>query len=166
MFAQTPADPFPKPIPATEGVIRVNFVEFASLPDVDGEAARMMLLVNEPGTRRLFVNDMRGPLYSVSYDGKTVDAVLDINAPNWGVRVQSMGSERGFQSFAFHPQFNQAGTPRLRQVLHLHRHHEHDAAARLQPGTGGNETRTTRCCSSGPRRRPAPRPTTAARRAS
>jgi hypothetical protein len=29
--------------------------------DVGGKAARMMLLVDEPGTRRLFVNDMRGP---------------------------------------------------------------------------------------------------------
>jgi len=27
------------------------------------------------------------------------------------VPVQSMGRERGFQSFAFHPQFAQAGTP-------------------------------------------------------
>jgi hypothetical protein len=104
-------DPFPEPIPATEGAIKVNVTEFASLPDIDGVAARMMHLINEPGTRRLFVNDMRGPLYSVSYDGKTVTRYLDINAPNWSVPVQSMGRERGFQSFAFHPQFAQAGTP-------------------------------------------------------
>jgi hypothetical protein len=70
----------------------------------------MMLLVNEPGTKRLFVNDMRGPLYAVSYDGKTVTPYVDINASNWGVNVQSQGRERGFQSFAFHPQFNQPGT--------------------------------------------------------
>ena len=29
---------------------------------------------------------------------------------NWGVSVQSQGRERGFQSFAFHPQFGQPGT--------------------------------------------------------
>ena len=103
-------DPFPQPIAATDGVIRVNIAEFASLPDVGGEPARMMLLVNEPGTRRLFVNDMRGPLYGVSYDGKTVARYVDINETGWGVSVQSQGRERGFQSFAFHPQFNQAGT--------------------------------------------------------
>jgi len=103
-------DPFPQPINTTDGVIRVNIAEFASIPDMNGEPARMMLLVNEPGTRRLFVNDMRGPLYSVSYDGKTVTPYVDINASNWGVSVQSQGRERGFQSFAFHPQFNQAGT--------------------------------------------------------
>jgi hypothetical protein len=108
-FAQA-LDPFPQPIAATEGVIRVNIAEFASIPDMNGEPARMMLLVNEPGTRRLFVNDMRGPLYHVSYDGKTVTRYVDINAPDWGVSVQSQGRERGFQSFALHPQFNQAGT--------------------------------------------------------
>jgi hypothetical protein len=104
-------DPFPSPIAATEGVIRVNVREFASLPDIAGVAARMMNLVDEPATRRLFVNDMRGPLYSVSYDGKSVQLYLDINDPSWGVAVQSDGRERGFQSFTFHPQFGQAGTP-------------------------------------------------------
>ena len=103
-------DPFPQPINTTDGVIRVNIAEFASIPDVNGEPARMMLLVNEPGTRRLFVNDMRGPIYGVSYDGKTVTRYVDINAPEWRVSVQSQGRERGFQSFAFHPQFNQVGT--------------------------------------------------------
>ena len=109
--AQKPDDPFPQPIPAEEGAIRVNLIEFATLPDVGGEAARMMLLVDEPGTRRLFVNDMRGPLYTVSYDGKTVTPYLDVNAAMWGVPVQSMGRERGVQSFALHPRFAQAGTP-------------------------------------------------------
>ena len=108
-LAQT-IDPFPKPIADNGEPLRANLVEFASVPDVGGEAARMMLLVNEPGTRRLFVNDMRGPLYTVSYDGKTVTPYVDINASNWGVNVQSQGRERGFQSFAFHPQFNQPGT--------------------------------------------------------
>jgi hypothetical protein len=121
VFAQQPppaplppgqtTDPFPAPIAATDGVIRVGVREFASVPDIDGVAARMMNLVDEPGTKRLFVNDMRGPLYSVSYDGKAVSLYLDINAPAWGVSVQSMGRERGFQSFTFHPQFGQPGAP-------------------------------------------------------
>jgi len=103
-------DPFPAPIAASDGVIRVGVRELASLPDIAGVAARMMNLVNEPGTRRLFVNDMRGPLYSVSHDGKAVTLYVDINDAAWGVSVQSMGRERGFQSFAFHPQFAQPGT--------------------------------------------------------
>ena len=104
-------DPFPEPIEPTAGVIRVNAREFASLPDIDGVAARMMNLVDEPATRRLFANDMRGPIYSVTYDGRQVALYLDINAPAWGVAVQSGGRERGFQSFTFHPQFGQPGTP-------------------------------------------------------
>jgi hypothetical protein len=54
---------------------------------------------------------MRGLVYSVSYDGKAVRPYLDINAPDWGVGVQFGGTERGFQSFAFHPQFSQRGAP-------------------------------------------------------
>src|SRR5687768_6901978 len=111
LLAQKPDDPFPLPIPAEEGAIRVNLAEFASLPDIDGVPARMMLMVDEPGTRRLFVNDMRGPLYTVSYDGKSVTLFLDVNAASWGTPVQSMGRERGVQSFALHPQFAQRGTP-------------------------------------------------------
>src|SRR3989337_222852 len=92
-LAQTPTDPFPTPIPTTEGVIKVRSTEFASLPDVDGAAARLMLLVG----------DMRGLLYSVSYNGQTVTPYLDLRDPRWAVSVQSQGNERGFQSFAFHP---------------------------------------------------------------
>ena len=111
VFAQTPTDPFPTPINATD-VIKVNFVEFATLPDLGGPMpARPMLLVDEPGTRRLFVNDMRGPLYTISRDGKTVSVYLDINDPKWGMNINSQGNERGFQSFAFHPQFARQGTP-------------------------------------------------------
>ena len=109
--AQGTNDPFPLPIETAEGVIVVDFVEFAQLPDVDGAPARMMLLVDEPGTGRMFVNDMRGPLYSVGYGGEPVRQYLDINDPRWGIGVLSTGGERGFQSFAFHPQFGEPGSP-------------------------------------------------------
>jgi hypothetical protein len=52
-------DPFPDPI-TTDGGVTVGYQEFASLPDIDGVAARMMTLLDEPTTRRLFVNDQRG----------------------------------------------------------------------------------------------------------
>jgi glucose/arabinose dehydrogenase len=119
-FAQAaprPDDPFPQPIAATEGIVRVSYAEFATIPDVAGQPARMMLLAPEPGGRRLFVNAMQGPLFSISADpaanrsGQAAAATLyvDINDPKWGVPVQAQNNERGFQSFAFHPQFNQAG---------------------------------------------------------
>jgi hypothetical protein len=106
-----PIDPFPKPIPAAEGAVKVSFREFASLPDIDGEAARMMLLVDEPGTRRLFVSDMRGVLYSVSYDGSRVTPYLDLRASPWDLSILSVNFEQGLQSFAFHPQFTTRGAP-------------------------------------------------------
>jgi hypothetical protein len=112
VLGQVTQDPFPQPINTTDGVVKVNYTEFASLPDVnpqDVEAARMMMLIDEPATHRLFVNDMLGVLYTVSYDGKTVTPYLDLREPKWNIGVQSQGSERGFQSFAVHPQFNQRG---------------------------------------------------------
>ena len=108
---QTTDDPFSTPIPATEDVITVGVAEFASLPFVDGQAARMMRLVDEPGTGRLFVNDMRGLVYTVSYDGGTVTRYLDLTEPGWALDVEASRRERGFQSFAVHPQFGVSGAP-------------------------------------------------------
>jgi hypothetical protein len=109
--AQTPDDPFPTPLEATNGVIRLDYREFAVIPDVNGQAPRMNLLVDEPGSRRLFLNDMRGQLYAISYDGNTVAVYVDINDAKWGRAVHSGGRERGFQSFAFHPDFTRRGAP-------------------------------------------------------
>ena len=94
-----------------DDVVRVDYREFATLPDIDGVAARMMLLAQEPGTRNLFVNDMRGPLYRVSADGSNVTLFVNIDDPKWARDIQSQGRERGFQSFAFHPQYGERGTP-------------------------------------------------------
>lgn len=104
-------DPFPQPIARDEGVITVRLREFASLPDLGGETARLMTLVEEPVSRRLLVSDMRGVIYALSADGRSITPYLDLRDPKWSVFVQSMGRERGTQSFALHPQFAQAGTP-------------------------------------------------------
>jgi hypothetical protein len=140
--AQTTNDPFPEPIASVDGVIRVGYVEFASIPDLAGEAARMMLVTTEPGTRRLFVNDMRGPLYSISYDGRTVKQYLDVNAAAWKVGVQSMGNERGFQSFAFHPQFSQMGTRGFGKLYTLTDTTNTSPTPDFKPG-GGTRTHDT-----------------------
>ena len=123
-----PIDPFPKPIPATEGAIKVSFTEFASLPDIDGEAARMMLLIDEPGTRRLFVNDMRGILYSVSYDGKSVAPYLDLRIPQWSVNLLSVQLRAGHSELRVPSAVCDSGRPWLRQVLYVRRHQQHRAS--------------------------------------
>ena len=56
------AEPFRQAIISDQGIITVRLREFASLPDIDAIAARAMTLTEEPGTHRLFVSDMRGPL--------------------------------------------------------------------------------------------------------
>jgi len=114
VVAQPTNDPFPDPIPASEGVIVVGLEEFAALPDIDGAPARPMVLVDEPGSGRLFVNDMWGLVYSISYDGR-VTRYLDAREPRWGVAVETPARlarimEVGLQSFAFHPHFNEPGT--------------------------------------------------------
>jgi len=108
-FAQVTNDPFPTAIPATDRVISVKFTEFATIPDFNGAAPRIMTMQHEPGTQRFFASDMNGKLYAISSDGKTVTLYLDLTAADWKVSVQAQGNERGFQSFAFHPQFNQRG---------------------------------------------------------
>lgn len=108
---ETTNDPYADPIPAAEDAIGVQFVEFASLPDVAGAPARTMQMVDEPGTGRLFANDMVGMIYAISYDGEVVTPYLNVNAAKWKVSVQSSGNERGVQNFEFHPQFTDEGTP-------------------------------------------------------
>ena len=108
--AQVSNNPFPAPIEAQADIVTVDVVEFASLPDSGEEAARMMQLVDEPVTQRIFVNDMRGEIYSIPYDGSSVIEYIDIN--DWGVDVAyDLFREAGMQNFAFHPQFGQTGAP-------------------------------------------------------
>lgn len=105
-------NPFPEPIEAARDVISVSYVEFATIPaTADGEAPRMMHMLDEPQTQRLFVSTMRGMLYSLSYDGRSVTPYLDIGSSHWNIGVQFSSRERGLQSFAFHPQFGSKGMP-------------------------------------------------------
>src|SRR5690606_25562365 len=89
--AQT-TNPFAAPI-STANPIVVDVVDFAAVPDAADGAARMMLLVEEPVSGRLFVNDMRGPLYTVSGDGRSVTLYVDIDDARWGVGVEAGGRE-------------------------------------------------------------------------
>lgn len=105
-------EPFPTPIETGRDVVTVNFFDFARIPDAEnGQAPRLMFMTAEPGTERLFVSTMPGKLYAMDYGGQELVEYLDTNAANWSVRVQSAFSERGVQSFAFHPQFASAGAP-------------------------------------------------------
>ena len=109
---QTFRNPFPKHIAATDGSVTVRVVEFATLPIVDGYPALMTKMVDEPGAGRLFVNDLGGVLYSVSYDGGQVAPYLDLKDRRWKLNpTPVVERDWGFQSFAFHPQFAEVGVP-------------------------------------------------------
>ena len=160
-------DPFPTPIEATAGVIAVSFVEFATLPDVDGEAPRMMHFVDEPGTKRHRSSARCAACSTASATtARRVTPYLDINAPKWGVGVQSQGARARLPELRVPPAVQPSAarqatasstpTPTPPNI---------DAEARLRHRRR-NAARTTRCCSSGRRRIRRPRPTTAARRAS
>ncbi|MEQ1855110.1 MAG: PQQ-dependent sugar dehydrogenase [Longimicrobiales bacterium] len=111
LAAQTTNDPFPDPIGESWAPLVVDYTEFARIPGVGGGQPRMTNVTFDATTQRIFVNDMVGPITSISYDGRTVTQYVDTNDARWGYRVQSQGSERGLQSFAIHPQFGQQGTP-------------------------------------------------------
>jgi len=108
--AQITNAPFSTLIQAERGVIVVDVEEFASVPGIDGRPAHMNLLLDEPGTSRLFVNDVAGALYSLTYDGSQVSRYLDLRQSEWNVDVKYDGIERGFHSFAFHPDFAREGS--------------------------------------------------------
>ena len=119
----------------------------------------------EPGTRRMFVNDMHGALYTVSIDGKTVTPYLDHQDPRWNMPVQFQNFERGFQSFAFHPDFNRRGARGYGKI------YTYTDTSNVTPTPDwrcrrARRCRTMRCSSSGPRRIRRPPPTTATPRAS
>jgi hypothetical protein len=141
LLAQTTRDPFPSSIPV-EGALVVGVAELAAIPDADGQAARMMLLVDEPVTGRLFVNDMRGPLYTVSHDGRTVARYLDVDDPTWGVGVEAGGRERGFQSFALHPDFGRPGSAGFGRLYTWTDTRDNRTPADFRPGGGENSHHT------------------------
>lgn len=86
---------------------RAEVVDFARIPAVDGRAARVSELDVTPGGE-IYVVDQWGPMYFVSSDGESVTEYLDLR------KVRGVGltnnSEAGFQSAAFHPDFEKVGT--------------------------------------------------------
>ncbi len=88
--------------------VKAEVVDFAKIPDSSGQAARVSELDAMPGGR-IYVVDQRGPMYLVSADGEMVTPYLDL-AGVPGVDLAN-NSEAGFQSAAFHPDFEMVGEP-------------------------------------------------------
>ena len=108
-LAQTPgqqtSNPFPNAIP---GGAVVGVTDFVTLPNSPGTTAkaRMNSAAVAPDGR-FFVLDQRGPVYTVSAGSAT--QYLNLNA--LGLGLLNDNGERGGAQIAFHPQFDQPGTP-------------------------------------------------------
>lgn len=109
-------DRFRTPIPLSE--LAVGIENFATIPDSrNRQPPRLSVLTPDP-TGRLFVNDQRGPLYTMDSSGSSVSEYLDIR--DFGdLRIVST-SEAGFQSFAFHPDFASEGTDGFGRLYTIH----------------------------------------------
>ena len=118
-----------------KGSIVVDLETFAKLPNSSNAPARVNLLRPAPDGR-LFVNDQRGLLYTVSADGATVTQYL--NLTSYTALLNDNG-ERGFQSFAFHPDFNNAGTAGYGKFYTVTSQSDTTKAATFVPGNGARD---------------------------
>ena len=95
------------------GSTAVEVADFAVIPNSPGTSSRPRLNLLTPGPNGLlFVNDMRGPLYSLTTSGGNVTQYINVDNFPGLPAVRDSSGEEGFTSFAFHPNFNaDVGTP-------------------------------------------------------
>ena len=128
----------PSPLSAqtiSKGNVVVDLENFAILPNSGSGnlPARASALLTAPDGR-LFVNDQRGILYTISIDGATVTPYLDIRAY---VPLLSDDGERGFQTFAFHPDFTTRGAAGYGKFYTVGSQSDTTVAATFTPGVSG-----------------------------
>ena len=111
----------------------VDLENFARVPNSSGQPARINTLRSAPDGR-IFANDQHGILYTISADGATVTPYLNLAA--YVPLLQDTG-ERGFQSFAFHPDFNTPGTAGFGRFYTTASQSDTGTAATFTPGVNG-----------------------------
>ncbi len=116
-----------------KGDLVVDLENFAVLPPSANLPARVNLLRSAPDGR-IFVNDQRGTLYLVSADGASMTAYLSLAG---FVPLLQDNGERGFQSFAFHPDFNTPGAAGYGKFYTMASQSDTTAAATFAPGAAG-----------------------------
>ena len=103
-------NPLPKVLPSG---LSVEVKSWLTIPASSGSApkARINHLKPCPDDARLFCNDLRGKLWVIADKNATsASEFLDLStlSPNF---IPTPGLGTGFASFAFHPEFHQAGKP-------------------------------------------------------
>ena len=127
----TAQDYFPDPIPLSG--IEVSLETVAVLPDsATNDPPRVNLVTLDPAGR-LFANDQDGPLYLIDDNGGVTEYLDLRDYPE--LAVLSTG-EPGFQSFAFHPDFHQAGAPGNGKFYTIHSCTNTSGTPDFDPGGG------------------------------
>ena len=129
--------------PRDRGVIAVDYVEFASIPDVGRRSAA----ADDSGRRAgheaaVRQHDARHALHR-QLRRQDRDAVSRHQRSEMGVGVQSGEHRAGLPELRVPSAVRRSGRARLRQVLHLRRHHQHDADARFHAAPAAPRTHDT-----------------------
>lgn len=125
--------------------LHVGIRDFAVLPSTGGGTVRVNTMTTDP-LGRLFANDQRGPLFSLSDDGSTVTNYLDLSTYP-GMFLTNSSGEQGFQSFAFHPDFADDTADGFGKFYTIHSSTNRSPAPTFpfvsNTGTGSNNTHDT-----------------------
>jgi glucose/arabinose dehydrogenase/mono/diheme cytochrome c family protein len=99
-------NPIPEPIPMSD--IVVNLALYTEIPPSSEEKplTRITKLEVQPGTKELFLVDLRGKLYHLKKKMSEVYMDMGQLKPNF---IHKPGLATGFGSFAFHPEFAKNG---------------------------------------------------------
>lgn len=110
--------------------ITVGIQEFADL----GINARMSVMTADP-SGRLFVNDQRGGLYHVERSTRAATLYLDLSDDSTYPSLELVsGSEPGFQSFAFHPDFATSAAAGFGKFYTMHSSDNNSPTPDFDPG--------------------------------
>jgi hypothetical protein len=120
-------NPLPEPLPSG---ISVEVTPWLTIPasSTGSPKARISHLKPCPGDTRLFCNDLRGKLWVIAGPTATSAATFLNLADHFPDFIPTPGLGTGFASFAFHPEFQQAGAPGRGKFYTAHSERENGPA--------------------------------------
>lgn len=125
-------DRFPTPIPTGNPPVQIE--SFATIPDSSTNLPPRLNLLTPDPNGRLFVNDQRGPMYTIDPTGNNVTEYLDLR--DFATLDIRSTSEAGFQSFAFHPDFFNQGADGFGRFYTIHSSNNTSRTPDFNPGGG------------------------------
>lgn len=112
--------------------IRVGIQDYATLPT----GTRMSVMTTDPNGR-MFVNDQRGPIFTIDRSTRAVTPYLNLNTANFpSLGLVQGNAEAGVQSLAFHPDFYNTGTAGAGKFYTLHSSNNTTVTPDFDPGGG------------------------------